>query len=78
MSQLLIPDVDPAMLTQLQQRAAQHGRTLEDEARTILERAAEAPSPSAWTEVDAIRQQLAASGRQFSDSAELVREDRDR
>ena len=40
MSQLLIPDVDPVMLTQLQQRASQHGRTLEDEARTILECAA--------------------------------------
>ena len=78
MSQLLIPDVDPAMLAQLRQQASQHGRTLEDEAKTILQRAAAAPSASAWTEVDAIRQQLAASGRQFSDSAELLREDRDR
>lgn len=32
----------------------------------------------AWAEVDAIYDRLAASGRIFSDSAELLREDRDR
>ncbi len=31
-----------------------------------------------WARADAIRQRLAASGRTFSDSAELIREDRDR
>jgi antitoxin FitA len=78
MSELLIPDVDPAKLAELRRRAAEHGRTLEDEARAILERAAGGLSPSAWSGVDAIHQQLADSGRQFGDSAELLREDRDR
>ena len=42
---------------------------------------APAVSPSrttVWDEVNAIRAQLAASGRAFSDSAELLREDRER
>jgi antitoxin FitA len=78
MSGLLIPDLDPAMLAQLRQRASQHGRSLEDEVRAILEQVAAGPPPSTWDRVSAIREQLAASGRQFSDSAELVREDRNR
>jgi len=34
--------------------------------------------PDAWEAVDAINDRLAASGRKFSDSADLLREDRDR
>jgi hypothetical protein len=35
------------------------------------------PEPEAvWQRIDAIREQLASSGRTFSDSTELVREDR--
>jgi plasmid stability protein len=75
---MLIPDLDPAMLDLLRQRASQHGCSLEDEVKTILEQAAQRTSPSVWAEVDAIRQQLASSGRQFTDSTEFLREDRDR
>jgi antitoxin FitA len=78
MSQILIPDVDPALLDQLRQQAWEHGRSVEDEARTILERATRAMPRSVWDDVSTIRQELAASGRQFSDSAELLREDRER
>ena len=78
MSQLLIPDLDPAMLDLLRQRASQHGHSLENEVKIILEQATERASPSVWTGVDTILQQLASSGRKFTDSAELVREDRDR
>lgn len=40
----------------------------------------QAPVPPAdpWAAVNALRQRLAATGRVFTDSAELVREDRDR
>ncbi|HEY7330728.1 MAG TPA: hypothetical protein VH592_24015 [Gemmataceae bacterium] len=31
-----------------------------------------------WERADTIRQRLAATGRDFSDSAQLIREDRDR
>jgi antitoxin FitA len=78
MSQLLIPDVDPRMLVQLRQRASQHGRTLEDEVKTILESVSTPSATSDRAAVDAIRRRLADSGRQFSDSAQLVREDRER
>jgi hypothetical protein len=37
------------------------------------------PRPAgAWTEVEAIRRRLTSSDRRFSDSAELLREDRQR
>jgi antitoxin FitA len=78
MSQMLIPDLDPAMLDLLRQRASQHGHSLEDEVKIILEKAAESASPSVWIGVDAIRKQLESSGRKFTDSTELLREDRDR
>ncbi len=37
------------------------------------------PAPAdPWAAIDAFRERLAASGRTFSDSTELIREDRDR
>jgi len=78
MSQLLIPDVAESLLQQLQQRAARHGRSIEAEARVILEDALRPDPAKVWAEVDAFRQHLAASGQTFSDSTELIREDRDR
>lgn len=78
MSQLLIPDVAESLLKQLQQRAVRHGRSIEAEARVILEDALRPDPAKVWAEIDAFRQRLAASGRTFSDSTELIREDRDR
>ena len=78
MSELLIPDLDPKTPTLLRQWAADHGRTLEDEVRVILQQATHEQSRSAWGRADAIRERLAATGREFSDSAELIREGRDR
>ena len=37
-----------------------------------------APTPDRWSAINAFREQLAASGRVFTDSVELIREDRDR
>ena len=78
MSQLLIPDVAESLLQQLQQRAARNRRSVEAEARVILEDALRPDPAKVWAEIDAFRQRLAASGRIFSDSTELIREDRDR
>ncbi|HBI45329.1 MAG TPA: hypothetical protein DDY78_21125 [Planctomycetales bacterium] len=44
----------------------------------VLLRTRQSGHLDAWQSVDAIRARLAASGRKFSDSAELLREDRDR
>jgi plasmid stability protein len=80
MAELIIPDLDEGTLTRLQERAAAHGRTLEAEVKQILTEAThhQPPGADAWAEVDAIRARLAASGQTFRDSAELLREDRER
>ena len=76
MSQLLIPDLDEQTLARLRDRAARHGRTAETEAKAILSDAL--PATNSWSGADAIFAELTASGRAFSDSVELLREDRDR
>jgi antitoxin FitA len=76
MSQLLIPDLDDTTLTRLQQRAARHGRTVETEAKAILSDALGSANP--WAAADKIFDELTATGRTFSDSADLIREDRER
>ncbi len=78
MPQLIIPDVDESLLRTLQNQASAHGTSPETEARRILQQALEPPKPATWDAINASRQRLAASGRTFSDSAELIREDRAR
>jgi hypothetical protein len=52
--------------------------TLFQEANAILADAVRGQRPDVWTPVDAIYDRLAASGQTFSDSADFLREDRDR
>lgn len=78
MQQLVLTNVNDTVLNGLQERAARHGRTPEQEATAILEDALRNPCADDWEKVDAIYDRLAASGQSFSDSAELLREDRDR
>lgn len=77
MSQLLLTDLEDATISTLEERAARHGRTPQDEAKAILAEAL-TPKAKALAGVDAIYNRLAASGRVFSDSVELLREDRER
>jgi plasmid stability protein len=78
MSQLIIAEIEEGVLQRLRDQATAHGRTTEAEARAILEDALRRQQTDVWARVDAIYERLAASGRTFSDSAELLREDRDR
>jgi plasmid stability protein len=78
MTQLLIPDVDEVLFLELKKRASNHGRSAEAEAKAILKEALQPGTASVWAEVDAIFNRMSASGRNFSDSGELQREDRDR
>lgn len=78
MSELILTDVDDTLLQDLRERARHHGRTPTEEAKAILTAALRAEGVDVWASVDAIYQRLAASGRTFSDSADLLREDRDR
>ncbi len=78
MADLVLTDLNEAILLHLQRRARGHGRTPVDEAKEIICQALEGGSQSAWDSVDAIYRRLAESGHVFSDSAALVREDRQR
>ena len=78
MAELLLSDLDDGVLHELEERAQCHGRTAAEEARSLLAEALRSKCPDAWASVDAIYNRLASSGRAFSDSADLLREDRDR
>ena len=76
MTQILIRGLDEKMVAQLKERAKRNGRSLEGEARSILETAAGA----SLTETREIlrKWQKAFAGHRFSDSTDLIREDRQR
>jgi plasmid stability protein len=78
MRELVLTDVDEVILHDLRERATRHGRTPVEEAKAILTAALGRKPSDVWASVDAIYQRLAASGRTFADSADLLREDRDR
>jgi plasmid stability protein len=78
MAELILRDVDDSVFEELQERARRHGRTPAEEANTILSESLRGRRAEAWTAVDAIYRRLEASGQTFSDSADLLREDRDR
>lgn len=76
MPQLLIRNLEEETMQKLKERAKKHNRSLQGEVKLILEGYANSPdeSPLAIAE----RWQGYFAGRTFSDSAELVREDRER
>ena len=77
MASVLVRDLDPAVVERLKVRAEENGRSLQKELKAILETAA---AQATWAEaranIERVREQFA--GRQFSDSAEFLREERDR
>ena len=62
----------------LRDRASAHGRSAEAEARVILREALDESKEATWTPINDFRARLAASGKSFSDSTDLIREDRSR
>ena len=77
MPQMLVRDLDPEVVERLKARARAHGRSLQKEVKAILEEAAATLSLREAEEVAGSWQRRLA-GREYSDSAELVREDRER
>jgi antitoxin FitA len=75
-AQVLIRDVEPEVIEKLKVRARQNNRSLEAELRLLLQQAAGRSGPEVLAEVERVRAMFA--GRVFSDSAELLREDRER
>jgi antitoxin FitA len=76
MARILIRDLDDKTVKRLKDRARQHGRSLEGEARLILTHAAGISFENARKLAHQWHKKLA--GRDLPDSAELVREDRRR
>ena len=77
MPQILVRDLDPEVVERLKARARVHGRSLQKEVKAILEEAAATLSLREAEEV-AQSWQRRLAGREHSDSAELLREDRER
>ena len=79
MPDVLIRDVPEDVLETLKRRAAQRHRSLQGELMTLLEgAAAETGAKSPAELADEVRRRLASSGRTFTDSTPLIREDRER
>jgi plasmid stability protein len=76
MAQIIVRNLDDVVVERLKARARANGRSLEAEVRLILEQSAKVDMATARQHVMEIRKKLA--GRKFTDSVELIREDRDR
>jgi plasmid stability protein len=78
MAQLLVRNLDDAVVARLKNRAREHHRSLQGEVKAILE---EAAAQATNAEVEAILDKWQGYWKKkrktFSDSAELIREDRD-
>ena len=77
MPNLLIRNLPEETVAALKARAARQGRSLQQELRLALERLALERHADGAEAADRIRERLLASGRVFTDSTELIREDRD-
>jgi plasmid stability protein len=76
MAQVLVRQLDDKVVERLKKRAKEHGRSLQSEAKTILEEAVPPDYEGAWKRIERFQKRLKQSGRKFSDSAALIREDR--
>ena len=77
MAQVLVRQLDKKVVVRLKKRAKEHGRSLQSEVKTILEEAVP-DYEAAWKRIERFRTRLRKSGRTFADTADLIREDRDR
>lgn len=76
MAQILVRGLDDDVVKRLKRRAKRHERSLQAEARLILEQAAKLDMVTAREQLAEFRKQF--GDRVFDDSAVLIREDRDR
>ncbi len=77
MPNVLVRDVETAVLEKLKTRAARKGRSLQSEVQIILIDAAFQPEPQ--SELEIVRQiRRSLKNQDHTDSAELIREDRNR
>jgi antitoxin FitA len=78
MAQILVRDLDDAVVARLKERARDNHRSLQGEVKAILEEAAgQATNAEVEAILDRWQRHWQQKGKTFSDSAELIREDRD-
>lgn len=77
MAQIILDDLDDRLVARLKSQASRHGRTLEGEVQIILEQQAGKVSKA---EAHSIAEEWSRrlAGSDFSDSTEMIREDRER
>ena len=78
MANVLIRDIPDDVVEELTQRAKSHNRPLQRELRSILLETDRRPCGDISQRAAEIRLKLSGEHRSFTDSAELLREDRDR
>ncbi|MBM4031342.1 MAG: hypothetical protein FJ291_06095 [Planctomycetes bacterium] len=76
MAQIVIRGIDDEIVSRLRRRAQRNGRSFQSEVKAILERAARVDLEAARELADKIRASF--GGRKFDDSAEIIREERER
>jgi len=78
MGNILVRNLPDDIVDELKRRARRHNRPLQQEVSDILVRAARQPEIDIARKAAEIRKRLAGKGIEFSDSADLQREDRSR
>ena len=76
MRQVLVRNLPTEVVRKLKLRAQQHRRSLQEELKDILEQAALQNAKDVQAKVNQVRKLFA--GRKFSDSSDLIRQDRRR
>jgi RNase P/RNase MRP subunit p30 len=76
MAEILTIQIEPDLADKLAEQARRHGVSLEEEARNVLRESLVRDRARFWRQTEEIRRSL--EGRSFPDSAELIREDRER
>lgn len=75
MANILVRNVKDQTIKRLKTRAKRNGRSFQSEARLVMDSAAEPTIAEMLSKARRWRKKL---GRSFSDSVEIIREDRDR
>jgi plasmid stability protein len=76
MADILVRNLDAKTLQRLKARAKQHGRSLQNEAKLLLEQAAGTGNREITAMLKGWRKRF--SGRRYSSSVAMIREDRRR
>ena len=78
MTDVLIRDLDDDVVDRLKVRAERNGRSLQAELKRLVEINARVSEEGFWKRVDDLAEAINEPGKTFTDSVELLREDRQR